>query len=136
MTNSEQTNPADLGINGHSTKPKGMRFKVAKQVVVTVLKQVLFGGLCTAAGAIICLNYLTKIETAKMAALVKEYAKQTEKLAETVEYHHVWKELVDNYFREHEGALQRIEFNMRIPRHEHTTAKEQYRKFNESQPTR
>jgi hypothetical protein len=66
-----------------------------------------------------------------MEVLVKQYEKQTNELADTIEYHRLWKEHVDEKFMEQDRIIRRLHFRLGIPVVEETPAGDMYDSFNE-----
>lgn len=55
---------------------------------------------------------------------------QAEILTATQEHLRIWKTLVDERFKEQAGQIQRLEFNIHIPRSERRMAERKYNLFN------
>ena len=105
-----------------------MKLKIPKTAVLNILKAIVFGCFCALVGSIATFFILVTSQTNKMAALVEEYKIQVEKLESTIEYHRLWKVLVDERFAEQQGSINKLYFRFQIPM-EVSSAADRYKAF-------
>lgn len=110
-----------------------MRLKFPRAIVLKLssyVNLVLLCVFCTCLGVLGGLFLSISATSKQMKQSVLELNAQTEKLITTQEHLRLWKGLVDENFKEQRGKINRLEYLMRVPRSERTSADIRYRMYN------